>query len=49
MKVGNLIYDSDYGLFGLVVESSETGKYFTVFYEDGEAVDMPPEEVQVVQ
>ena len=49
MKVGNLIYDSDYGLFGLVVESSETGKYFTVFYEDGEAADIYKKDVQVVQ
>ena len=34
MRVGDLIYDSAFGLSGLVVEIS--GSYMTVLYEDGE-------------
>ena len=33
MKVGDLIYDSDYGLKGLVLERE--GCFFRVLYEDG--------------
>ncbi len=35
MKVGNLIYDSHYGHYGLVVELSDNSSYMTVLYEDG--------------
>ena len=39
MKVGDLIYDSHYGLHGLIVEVSMSGEFCTVFYEDGESDD----------
>lgn len=35
MKVGDLIYDSHYGKFGLVIEIPESSSFMTVFYEDG--------------
>ncbi len=33
MKVGDLIYDYDYGLSGLVI--AKEGPFFQVLYEDG--------------
>lgn len=33
MKIGDLIYDYDYGLSGLV--TTKSGLYFQVLYEDG--------------
>lgn len=36
MKVGDLIYDSAFGMTGLVVEVKEDSSYMTVFYGDGE-------------
>ena len=49
VKVGDLIYDSHYGQHGLVIEVSETEKFCTVFYEDGD-VDrgIRPREIEVV-
>lgn len=35
MKVGDLIYDSHYGLYGLVTEVSECTEFCAVMYEDG--------------
>ena len=39
MKLGDLIYDSHYDEYGLVIEVSTSGKWCTVFYEDGDSVD----------
>ena len=36
MQVGDLIYDSHYGQYGIVVEATEESSYMTVLYEDGE-------------
>ena len=36
MKVGDLIYDSAFGMTGLVVEAKEDSSYMTVLYDDGE-------------
>ena len=36
MKVGDLIYDSHYSQFGLVIEISKSSAYMSVLYEDGE-------------
>ena len=35
MKVGDLIYDSAWGMNGLVVEIKEDSSYMTVLYDDG--------------
>ena len=49
MKVGDLIYDSDYGQHGLIIEISMSGEYCTIFYEDGEADNsIRPREIEVV-
>jgi len=49
MKVGDLIYDSHYGQYGLVVEISMTGEYCTVLYEDGVPDhSIRPREIEVV-
>ena len=49
MKVGDLIWDSDYGQHGLGIEISMTGEFCTVFYEDGQADhSIRPEEVEVI-
>ena len=36
MKVGDLIYDSAFGMNGLVVEVKEGSSYMTVLSDDGE-------------
>lgn len=36
MKVGDLIYDSAFGMNGIVVEVKEDSTYMTVLYGDGE-------------
>jgi len=36
MKIGDLIYDSAFGMNGIVVEIKEDSSYMTVLYEDGE-------------
>jgi hypothetical protein len=35
MKVGDLIYDSAFGMNGLVIEVKEDSSYMTVLYDDG--------------
>ena len=35
MNVGDLIYDSHYGQYGIVVEVTEDSSYMTIMYEDG--------------
>jgi hypothetical protein len=37
MKIGDLIYDSAFGMNGIVVDAEEKdSSYMTVLYEDGE-------------
>lgn len=36
MKVGDLIYDSAFGMSGIIVEVKEDSSYMTVLYDDGE-------------
>jgi len=49
MKVGDLIYDSHYGQYGLVVEVREDGEFCTVLYEDGVPDrSIRPREIEVV-
>ncbi len=36
MKVGDLIYDSAFGMNGIIVEMQEDSSYMTVLYDDGE-------------
>ncbi len=49
MKVGSLIYDSDYGQHGLVIEVSVSGELCTVLYEDGQIELEIPGDIEVVQ
>ena len=35
MKVGDLIYDSHYGRYALVVDTFGSSSYFVVMYDDG--------------
>ena len=50
MKIGDLIYDSDYGQYGLVVEISMSGEWCTVFYEDGHAdIGICPHEIEMIK
>jgi hypothetical protein len=35
MNLGDVVYDSDYGQHGMVVEVSECGEFCTVLYSDG--------------
>ena len=39
MKIGDLIYDSAFGMNGIVVEINEDSSYMTVLYDDGELGD----------
>ena len=36
MKVGDLIYDSAFGMSGIIVEANEDSSYMTVLYDDGQ-------------
>ncbi len=36
MKVGDLIYDSAFGMNGIVVEINEDNSYMIVCYDDGQ-------------
>mgnify|MGYP005831409891 CR=1 FL=1 len=35
MKLGDVVYDSNYGQHGMIVEVSECGVFCTVLYSDG--------------
>ena len=49
MQLGDLIYDSNYGQIGLVVEVREDGEYCTVLYEDGiPDRSIRPREIEVI-
>ena len=50
MNVGDLVYDSHYGQYGLVIEITMSGEYCTVFYEDGQADNaIRPYEIEVIK
>ena len=38
MKVGDYVYDWEYGLWGLILDIDDQG-FFTLLYEDGEQGD----------
>jgi len=48
MKIGDLVYDDDYGMNGIIVEEDGDHLDFVVLYEDGDLGDANEGELELI-